>query len=114
MIDNLYSILFYILLFLIFISDPNTGKALTGLWLPCVLFLVLIFQSSVRSSLLVLSHGPEVDTPEDANVIHSLFLKIAEDWPEERYIEDAVNHFGEGIRDKVGNFVREKVGLVLN
>ena len=69
------------------------------------LFLVHIFQSSVRSSLLILTYEPEVNSLQDANdlmdVVHSPFIKVSDDWPEEEYIKDAVRQYGTEIKQKV-------------
>ena len=69
------------------------------------MLLVLIFQSSVRSSLLILNYESEINSLQDANnlldTIHVLYTKVSNDWPEEAYLQLAVGRYGTAVREKV-------------
>ena len=74
------------------------GKAFSGVWFFCSMFLIQIYQSSVRSSLLIINYNPEVNNMRDAattlNLLHSPFIKLSDSRSEEEYITDSIEQYG--------------------
>ena len=72
---------------------------LCGLWFLWTLFLSLIYQSSVRSSLLVISYEPEVNNMQDAidylDILYSPHVKVADIRDVSIYKKESASLYGD-------------------
>ena len=90
--------------FLIFAS-AFLGRALSGFWFILVLFISMIFQSSVRSSLMTITYQPEVNSLEDGitllDTIYAPHIKVSDERPVEEYLEESAIMFGRKVLNNV-------------